>query len=92
MIILYRELTLYMETNIEDQLFIEGSSLLQLSGYEFLMLHWSNKYPCAAWQKVYAVLDLWENQRGVSDVFLTDFDYFLGVNENLGVERHQRGG
>ena len=30
---------------------------------------------------------------GVSNVFLTYFDYFLGgVNTNLGVERHQRGG
>ena len=38
------------------------------------------------------VLDLWENQRGVSNVFLTYFDYFLGVNENLGVVRHQKGG
>ena len=26
----------------------------------------------------YSVLDLWENQRGVSNVFLTYFDYFFG--------------
>ena len=30
------------------------------------------------------VLDLWENQRGVSDVFLTYFDYFSGSQYNLG--------
>ena len=40
----------------------------------------------------YTVVDLWENQRGVSNVFLTYFDYFSGINTNLGVERHQRGG
>ena len=29
------------------------------------------------------VVDLWENHRGVSNVFLTYFDYFFGVNTNL---------
>ena len=43
--------------------------------------------------EIRTVLDLWENQRGASNVYLTYFDYFLGVNTNLGgVERHQRGG
>ena len=37
------------------------------------------------------VLDLWDNQRGVSKVFLTYFDYFSGGQYNWGVERHQRG-
>ena len=38
------------------------------------------------------VLDLWENQRGVSNVFLTYFDYFFGGQYKLEVvERHQMG-
>ena len=40
-----------------------------------------------------AVLDLWENQRGVGNVFLTNFDYFFGGSiQTWGLERHQRGG
>ena len=41
-----------------------------------------------------AALDLWENQRGVSNVFLTYFDFFSeGGGQYIlgGVERHQRG-
>ena len=36
-------------------------------------------------------LVFWETRGGSLDVFLTNFDYFLGVNTNLGVERPQRG-
>ena len=36
---------------------------------------------------VCSILDLWENQ-SIFDLFLL----FLGVNTNLGVERHQMGG
>ena len=39
---------------------------------------------------VHTVVDLWGNQRGVSNVFLTYFDFFR-VSTNLGVESHQRG-
>ena len=37
------------------------------------------------------VLNLWENQMGVSNIFLTYFDYFREVDTNLGIERPQRG-
>ena len=38
------------------------------------------------------VLDLWENQRGVSNVFLTYFDSFFGGQYKLGGLRGTRGG
>ena len=41
---------------------------------------------------IYTVLDLWENQRGVSNVFLTDFDYLFGGQYKLGGLRGTRGG
>ena len=44
---------------------------------------------------IFTVLNLWENQRGgVSNVFLTYFDYFFGgVNTNLNLgARGTRGG
>ena len=41
--------------------------------------------------RVSAVLD-WENQRGVSNVFVTYFDYFYGGHYKLGGLRGTRGG
>ena len=61
---------------------LRGSDITKISGSavtKFSSGLWYDK----AWFRT--VHDLWENQRGVSNVFLTYFDYFFGrVNTNLG--------
>ena len=48
---------------------------------------WGNSFPL-----LYSVLDLCKNQKGVSNIFLTYFDYFFGGSIQTWGLRGTRGG